>query len=111
MNAPTNLATSSTAPPVVLSWTAGDEAVSYNIYRDFTLIANVLAPQNAYADQNVLTNSRHKYMVTAINPDGHETHGSVLDVTIEPSGQLTFQVVWIPTPGHLGPPDLQWSWG
>lgn len=110
VNAPANLATSSTAPPVVLTWSRALGAASYNVYRDRTRIASGVAGLT-YSDAGVTVNSRHKYMVTAIDANGNESDGSVLDVSIEPSGQLTFQVVWTPQPGHLGPPQPRWNWG
>jgi fibronectin type 3 domain-containing protein len=106
---PANLATSSTAPPVVLTWSRGLTAASYNVYRDRKLLANQAAL--SYSDNGVTANSRHKYMVTSVDAAGNESDGSVLDVSIEPSGQLTFQVVWTPQPGHLGPPQPRWNWG
>lgn len=105
---PSNLATSSTAPPVALSWSRGLTAVSYKVYRDGAVIGTPTAL--SFSDAGVQRNSRHKYMVTSIDGAGNESDGTVLDVSIEPAGQLTFQVVWTPQPGHLGPPQPRWNW-
>ena len=87
----------------------GLAAASYNVYRDRTLLANVAGL--TYSDNGVSLNSRHKYLVTAVDASGNESDGTVLDVSIEPAGTLTFQVVWTPQPGHLGPPQPRWNWG
>ena len=112
INPPGNLASVSTAPPVVLTWSRGLTAASYNVYRDRSRIANVVAPTVTYSDAGVSLNSRHRYFVTAVDAGGNESTGTPpLDVTIEPTGTLTFQLVYTPTAGHLGTPDLQWRWG
>lgn len=109
---PANLRSSSTVPPIVLLWDTVGPAVSYNIYRNNTLIGNVLAPITTFTDPNVVTDEHYRYVVTGINFGGQEGPGSTpaLEVHIEPSGRLVFQIVWTPTAGHLGPPEPEWEW-
>jgi fibronectin type 3 domain-containing protein len=96
---------------VTLTWTAAAQTASYNVYRDNVLLANVLAPTLTYVDSQVAANQRHRYMVTAINTGGLESTGAgPIDVQIPPGNELDFKIVWTPEPGHLGPPDLNWTW-
>lgn len=109
--APTNLRTSSTKPPIVLQWDPVLTATSYNIYRDNIVIASVAAPATTYTDYVTVFNRHYHYMVTAVNALG-ESPGSVpiFNVYIEPNGTLKFEIVWTQTAGHLGVPDVEWTW-
>lgn len=95
LNAPTNLAAASPTQASVLTWTGSDGAVSYNVYRNGSLVGNVSDTNFIDMDAPDGTNT---YYVTAVdvnyNESEHSDTISVLVNTVPPTTTATLS----PTP-------------
>ena len=77
--APTNLTATVNADSVNLSWNTVDDATSYNIYRDSSLIASPTT--NAFTD-TALADGTYLYEVSAVDGAGESTSKASVSATV-----------------------------
>lgn len=110
---PTNLQlVSKTTASAVLSWgpPVNGASVQYNVYRDRKLIAPGLTGVLTYTDSSVSANHRYQFAVTGVTAGVESAFSNFIDVDIEPSANLDFEVVFQEMPGEGGYPDVLWRW-
>ena len=78
-SAPTNLTASVNTNNVNLSWNTVDEATSYNVYRDSSLIASPTT--NAFTD-TALADGTYLYEVSAVDDAGESTSKASISATV-----------------------------
>ena len=78
-SAPTNLSASVNADSVNLSWDEVNDATSYNIYRNSSLIASPTT--NAFTDTN-LADGTYLYEVSAVDDAGESTSKASISATV-----------------------------
>ena len=77
--APTNLTASANGSNVNLSWDTVDDATSYNVYRDSSLIASPTT--NAFTD-TALADGTYLYEVSAVDDAGESTSKASVSATV-----------------------------
>ena len=83
---PTNLQASLQNNNVTLTWTAADNALSYNIYRNGGLIANT--GETTYVDSN-LSYGAYSYFLKSVDSNGFlSTPSETVSVTVVPDGTI-----------------------
>ena len=78
-SAPTNLSASVNADSVNLTWDEVNDAISYNVYRDSSLIASPTT--NAFTDTN-LADGTYLYEVSAVDDAGESTSKASVSATV-----------------------------
>ena len=92
-SAPTNLrATAVTDSAVSLSWDASDNATTYNVYQDETLISNVSG--TSFQITGLDPGTEYCFTVTAVNGDGESSPSSEVCVTTAGSKDNTVIGEW-----------------
>ena len=77
--APTNLSASANADSVNLSWNTVDDATSYNVYRDSSLLAS---PTTTTFTDTTLADGTYLYEVSAVDAAGESTSKASVSATV-----------------------------
>jgi hypothetical protein len=95
--APTGLTASAVQPTsVTLGWNAVSGATGYNVYRDGVKLNTTPLNGLSYTDATAIGGTAYVYSVKAVDAQGYESAGNLLNVTT-PTGASLFEV-FLPLP-------------